>query len=196
MAYRARPLNVLGPRGRPTSMGRAQALQSTLQAVLQDVCLDIGGERASLQWKISLRVSESLHVREYTLWDQAPTAEFVHAQVDVHGASKALYTHVESRDGRMVLHVPPIERPCTIALTIYAKIAFLPRLSGAPTAVRAYDLHRSDALFSCVSTMYFNAAFSRTRCPSMYAQSTLNAYPWPGGWNAVQRLFGPLTLYL
>ncbi|WFD23175.1 hypothetical protein MEQU1_001863 [Malassezia equina] len=64
-------------------MGRAQALQSTLQAVHQDVCLDIGAERASLQWKISLRVSESLNVREYTLWDQAPTAELVHAQVDV-----------------------------------------------------------------------------------------------------------------
>ncbi|WFD19563.1 hypothetical protein MCAP1_001797 [Malassezia caprae] len=60
-----------------------EPLEPTPRAALQDVHLDLGDERASVQWHMVVPVPPSSGPREYALWD-APLVELVHAQVDAH----------------------------------------------------------------------------------------------------------------
>lgn len=120
-------------------MRRAYALEPrepTPQAERQDVHLDLGVERASVQWRISVPLPASSTAHEYTLWD-APLVELVHAQVDAHGAPEML--RVQSRGSSVVLCVPSIGRSYTASLTLYAKVALLPRPRPAVRAATHTD---------------------------------------------------------
>lgn len=117
------------------SMECAHALKpggSNIHAALQDVRLDVGLERGSVEWHIAVPVPGPSPAREYILWE-APQVELMHAQADTHGALVA-QPHVQSRGASVILTVPQIERSFTLSLTIYANVAFLP---GTHPAVRA-----------------------------------------------------------